>query len=103
MSAIEYLQARAFNKTCRKADDKRHMCGICFWNGITMHPAEGVNHKCVRCKQDTDRFKQTTFSKTSKVVEFKTLCHNRCMWFEWFHNIRVRVCGRPIEYVDHVE
>lgn len=100
MSAVEYVATKSYCGTCKYANDPKHLCGICFWNGVTMTPENAANHKCQKCKHDTDVFKRRVFDADTTSMTCTITCSKHCVWFDWFHGLRTSFCGnKEITYL----
>lgn len=92
MSDYEYIVSKTqILETCNC--ERKQICGICFWKGVTISPEIGVNHKCPRCIQDNLRFKDQ-ISHSNNTIIFEHNCFSVCMWWDWFHNIRKQIAAQ---------
>jgi hypothetical protein len=72
-----------------------------WWNSVSIRPEHMHNYKCVKCTEDTRRF--CTFEDNKRVKSFlekfelkstigSISCCTSCLWFDYFHQIRLDNC-----------
>jgi hypothetical protein len=78
---------------------KQSTCNICWWNNITIDPSEMYRYECTKCKLDTEEVKKVCKqNKKIQSIEMEQECNDLCLWFDYHHEKRLRLCP-IIQYV----
>jgi len=89
-----------------KMPDKAVLVNRNWWNTITMYPCHSIKYKCTKCHNDTNLFLSKSERNVTVLERFETKikqekkkdddqkedvisCCRYCLWFDWFHQIRV--------------
>lgn len=90
-SDVEYIRNKLKSDEICSNKEKAHVCGVCFWQNVTMLPKHAVKYKCNRCLTDTKNIKKELLQMKNESLKYNPDCSKYCVWWDWFDVIRQNI------------